>query len=135
MLLRTRLLSVALIFFVAGIVFLVRDLLDQSSVVPVVETALVAGLGIAAGLLWSGRFCTLTQLRLVELAMFGSVSAYLAAQDYRLVYSEVIQGNGDSEKACHSVRRFERETQATASRRSPPTVELYDFGVTNEGVF
>ena len=281
MLLRTRLQSVALIFFVAGIVFLIRDLLDQSSVAPVVETALVAGLGLAAGLLWSGRFCTLTQLRLVELAIFGSVAAYLAAQDYHVVYQEVIQGNGglalsrsvhallhyavlvaaygifvpntwqraailigpmslvplatgfllnvrhpeflevvseigftaritdpilllmvivviavygthvihqfrsqafdtrdmglyelkekigaggmgevwlaehrlltrpaamklirpdrlgngDSGKALHSVRRFEREAQATASLRSPHTVELYDFGVTNEGVF
>jgi serine/threonine protein kinase len=44
-------------------------------------------------------------------------------------------GNGDSEKALHSVRRFEREAQATASLRSPHTVKLYDFGVTNDGVF
>ena len=271
----------ALIFFVAGIVFLTRDLLDQSSVSPVIEIALVAGLGISAVLLWSGRFCTLTQLRVVELAIFGSIAAYLAAQDYHLIYSEVIQedgglvlgrsvqallhyavlvaaygifipntwqraavligpmaltplaagfllnvrhpeflevasevdftakitdpvlllmvgvviavygthvihqlgaeafatrdmgfyelkerigaggmgevwlaehrlltrpaamklirpdrlGNGDSERALHSVRRFEREAQATASLRSPHTVELYDFGVTNDGVF
>ena len=94
MLLQTRLRAVALIFFVAGIVFVIRDLLDQSSVSPVVENALVAGLGFTAALLWSGRFCTLIQLRVVELAIFGSIAAFLAAQDYHLVYAEVIQGNG-----------------------------------------
>jgi len=35
-----------------------------------------------------------------------------------------------------SVRaRFEQEAQATASLRSPHTVELYDFGVTDDGTF
>lgn len=32
-------------------------------------------------------------------------------------------------------RRFEQEAKATAALRSPHTVELYDFGVTREGVF
>jgi serine/threonine protein kinase len=32
-------------------------------------------------------------------------------------------------------RRFEQEAKATASLRSPHTVELYDFGVTRNGVF
>jgi serine/threonine-protein kinase len=31
--------------------------------------------------------------------------------------------------------RFEREAQATSALRSPHTVELYDFGVTDEGTF
>ena len=33
------------------------------------------------------------------------------------------------------VRRFEREAQITASLRSPHTVQLYDFGVTDSGNF
>ncbi len=93
MFLRTRLRAVAFIFFLAGIVFLIRDLLEQSSVSPVIEIALVAGLGLVSALLWSGRFCTIRQLRVVELAIFGSVAAFLAAQDYHMVYQEVIQGN------------------------------------------
>ena len=32
-------------------------------------------------------------------------------------------------------RRFEQEARATATLRSPHTVELYDFGVTKDGVF
>jgi tRNA A-37 threonylcarbamoyl transferase component Bud32 len=32
-------------------------------------------------------------------------------------------------------RRFEQEAKATASLRSPNTVELYDYGVTEDGVF
>jgi serine/threonine-protein kinase len=34
-----------------------------------------------------------------------------------------------------AVRRFEREAQVTARLRSPHTVELWDFGVTDEGAF
>ena len=33
------------------------------------------------------------------------------------------------------LRRFEREAQATAALRSPNTVELYDFGVSDSGTF
>ena len=32
-------------------------------------------------------------------------------------------------------RRFEQEAKTTAMLRSPHTVELYDFGVTEDGVF
>jgi serine/threonine-protein kinase len=44
-------------------------------------------------------------------------------------------GGEDGSKMRDAVRRFEREAQATAVLRSPHTVELYDFGVTNEGTF
>jgi serine/threonine-protein kinase len=37
------------------------------------------------------------------------------------------------ENAANIVKRFEREAQATAALQSPHTVELYDFGVTEEG--
>jgi serine/threonine-protein kinase len=41
-------------------------------------------------------------------------------------------GSGDPELR---LRRFEREARATAGLRSPHTVELYDFGVTDDGTF
>jgi serine/threonine-protein kinase len=41
-------------------------------------------------------------------------------------------GSGDYEQV---LRRFEREAQVTAELRSPHTVELWDFGVADEGGF
>jgi hypothetical protein len=39
------------------------------------------------------------------------------------------------EGAAVTVQRFRREAQAAASLRSPHTISLYDFGMTDEGVF
>ena len=51
----------------------------------------------------------------------------------KLIRPEMLgDGNGDSRRL---VRRFEREAQATAGLRSPNTVELYDFGVTEDDTF
>jgi len=41
----------------------------------------------------------------------------------------------DPEVSEAVVRRFEREAQATAALQSHHTIELYDFGVTDEGAF
>ncbi|HWM86718.1 MAG TPA: serine/threonine-protein kinase [Kofleriaceae bacterium] len=41
-------------------------------------------------------------------------------------------GNGDGRQRL--IERFEREAQATAALESPHTVELYDFGVSDDGV-
>jgi serine/threonine-protein kinase len=43
---------------------------------------------------------------------------------------------GKDDETCRTtMRRFEREAQTTALLRSPHTVELYDFGMTDEGTF
>ncbi len=44
-------------------------------------------------------------------------------------------GDGTGALSEEALRRFEREAQATARLRSPHTVELYDFGVADDGVF
>jgi serine/threonine-protein kinase len=51
----------------------------------------------------------------------------------KLIRPEVLGGDEASRKIV--LARFEREAQATASLRSPHTVELYDFGVSDTGAF
>jgi len=43
--------------------------------------------------------------------------------------------DGDRAAGTNVVKRFAREAKATAALRSPYTVEIYDFGVTDEGTF
>lgn len=45
------------------------------------------------------------------------------------------RGPGGAHAAEVVLRRFEREAQATAGLRSPHTIELYDFGVSDDGTF
>lgn len=52
----------------------------------------------------------------------------------KLIHPYMLQRQ-DGAKAEMLRMRFEQEAKATASLRSPHTVELYDFGVTGEGVF
>ncbi|HEY1305816.1 MAG TPA: serine/threonine-protein kinase [Vicinamibacterales bacterium] len=52
----------------------------------------------------------------------------------KLVRPEVLGAKTDSD-AQTILRRFEREAQATAALSSPHTIEVFDFGITNEGTF
>jgi serine/threonine-protein kinase len=46
-----------------------------------------------------------------------------------------LAGDGQGAVSDQAVRRFEREAQVIARLRSPHTVELFDFGVADDGVF
>jgi serine/threonine-protein kinase len=52
----------------------------------------------------------------------------------KLIRPEVLAA-GDATLAQTAVARFRREAEAAARLRSPHTVELYDFGVTEDGTF
>jgi serine/threonine-protein kinase len=52
----------------------------------------------------------------------------------KLVRPEVLGARTD-EEAQAALRRFEREDQATAALSSPHTIQVFDFGITQEGTF
>ncbi len=51
----------------------------------------------------------------------------------KLILPEALGASADAHPTM--LRRFEREAQATAALRSCHTIELYDFGATDEGAF
>ena len=53
----------------------------------------------------------------------------------KLIPAEVLSLGDASGVPSTTMRRFEREAQTTAQLRSPHTVELYDFGVSEAGTF
>jgi serine/threonine-protein kinase len=52
----------------------------------------------------------------------------------KLIRPEML-GEASAERRRAMLARFEREAQATAAMRCPHTVELYDFGVADDGAF
>jgi serine/threonine-protein kinase len=52
----------------------------------------------------------------------------------KLVRPEVL-GARDENEARHTLKRFEREAQATAALSSPHTIQVFDFGITQDGTF
>ncbi|HXV14146.1 MAG TPA: serine/threonine-protein kinase [Candidatus Krumholzibacteria bacterium] len=53
----------------------------------------------------------------------------------KLIRPESLGKNGDSNSVSTMMRRFEREAQATAMLTSQHSIQLYDFGIADDGVF
>jgi serine/threonine-protein kinase len=129
--------------------------LSGAPVLPLVETlvlfmpnyacALVATVPSHAFQRWGRKLKEARELgsyQLVELLGRGGMGEVWRAQHQllarsaaiKLVSPEVLGAASDAE-ARLAMRRFEREAQATASLRSPHTIQLFDYGMTNEGTF
>jgi len=53
----------------------------------------------------------------------------------KLIREDKVAAGGDKAEAHRVLQRFEREARATAALRSPHTIGVYDFGVTEDGHF
>jgi tRNA A-37 threonylcarbamoyl transferase component Bud32 len=80
--------------------------------------------------------------RLIDILGSGGMGEVWRAQHRMLARPAAIKlirpealGESNSEDRKTVQGRFEREAQATASLRSPHTIELYDFGVSDAGTF
>ena len=80
--------------------------------------------------------------RLVEKLGQGGMGEVWRAEHRMLARGAAIKlirpaaiGAGDGSRAHERVKRFEREAQATATLRSPHTIEVYDFGLAADGTF
>jgi serine/threonine-protein kinase len=111
------------------------------------STYLCAGLAfvISRGVHKFGRRLTKARevgsYRLAERLGLGGMGEVWLAEHRMLARPAAIklirpEALGEDDASRRSVmRRFEREAQATAALRSTHTIELYDFGVTDEGAF
>jgi serine/threonine-protein kinase len=79
---------------------------------------------------------------LVELLGQGGMGEVWEAQHRLLARRAAVKlvrpavlGAASDDEARVVLKRFEREAQATASLSSPHTIQVFDFGVTDEGVF
>jgi len=80
--------------------------------------------------------------RLIDILGHGGMGEVWRAQHRMLARPAAIKlirpealGDTNVEDRKTVLGRFEREAQATASLRSPHTIELYDFGVSDTGTF
>lgn len=84
----------------------------------------------------------LGQYRLVEEIGIGGMGEVWKAKHRMLARPAAIKlirpemlGSSDPKMADTMLRRFEREAQATATLTSPHSVAIYDFGISDQGVF
>jgi len=86
----------------------------------------------------AARAAQMGSYRLVELLGRGGMGEVWRAEHRTLARAAAIklvkpERLGGRTRAAELLRRFEREAAATAALRSPHTVEVYDFGSTDDG--
>jgi serine/threonine-protein kinase len=119
-----------------------------STLIPAYVVAAIAAVGCAVTYNLSrdlSRERELGAYRLVEKIGQGGMGEVWRARHRMLVRPAAVKlirpealGGGDGgrgELERTAIRRFKREAQATAGLCSPHTVELYDFGVADDGTF
>ena len=128
---------------------LMESVLTTSKITDVVFLLSIAVILSILGVLLIGRFRSVAldarsanTYDLKERIGAGGMGEVWLAQHQTLARPAAIKiirpellGKGDVSSMKMVTRRFEREAQATARLRSPNTVEIYDFGITNEGIF
>jgi len=84
----------------------------------------------------AGKAREMGSYRLVNLIGRGGMGEVWRAEHRMLARPAAIKLiRPDGAGGREALARFEREAQATATLRSPHTVQLYDFGLTEEGAF
>jgi serine/threonine-protein kinase len=109
-------------------------------------TAVGAFLGIyVSGVMYrlsveASRAREMGSYRLIEPLGSGGMGEVWRAEHRMLARPAAIKliragGYGGGASSRELIRRFEREARATATLRSPHTVQIYDFGTTDDGSF
>jgi serine/threonine-protein kinase len=83
-----------------------------------------------------GSYQLITRLGIGGMGEVWQARHHMLARDaaIKLIQPDMLSRKSGSD-AVLVRRRFEQEARTTASLRSPHTIELYDFGVTKDGVF
>ena len=92
-LLRARLRAVGLLFSLTAMVFTIRAFAFDRTVSQVADVLLTGTLAALTLFLYSQLSLSLKQLRIVELAVFGSVALAMAVSDYSLLREAMMQGD------------------------------------------
>jgi hypothetical protein len=107
-------------------------------------TGVAAFLGIfLSGLMYRlsvevGKAREMGSYRLIELLGSGGMGEVWRAEHRMLARPaaiKLIRARTHGASYRELIRRFEREARATATLRSPHTVQVYDFGTTDDGTF
>ena len=104
-----------------------------SAMIAVVPSSIITGLGRQVS-----KARDLGSYQLQELIGRGGMGEVYRARHRFLARPaaiKLVRPESVGDGATSTIQRFRREAQAAASLRSPHTINLYDFGMTDDGVF